>query len=145
MLRFTKCSVWLTKHIPKLSIENGGNSPGQPWGGRSNPDCLSILSSQDSQLDRSNVSSTSPSSLSHTLIASDHAFPFKSHWLADILNFICIKNRASKRRRPGAGPVAQRWSLSAPIGRPGVRWFGSWVRTWHRLASHAVVGVPHRK
>ena len=28
---------------------------------------------------------------------------------------------------------------------PGVRWFGSQVRTWHHLASHAVVGIPHIK
>ena len=29
--------------------------------------------------------------------------------------------------------------------RPGVCWFGSRVWTWHRLAHHAVVGVPHIK
>ena len=29
--------------------------------------------------------------------------------------------------------------------RPRVCQFGSWVQTWHRLASHAVVGVPHIK
>ena len=29
--------------------------------------------------------------------------------------------------------------------QPGFRWFGSQVRTWHRLSSHAVVGVPGMK
>ena len=41
--------------------------------------------------------------------------------------------------------MAQQLSAHVPLQRPGVRWFGSRVRTWHRLASHAVVGVPHIK
>ena len=45
----------------------------------------------------------------------------------------------------GASPVAQRLSVHVPLWRPGVRWFGSWVQTWHRLVGHAVVGVPHIK
>ena len=45
----------------------------------------------------------------------------------------------------GAGPVAQGLSSHVLLQRPGLGWFGSWVRTWHRLASHAVVGVPHMK
>ena len=44
-----------------------------------------------------------------------------------------------------AGPVAQQLSSHVPLQRPGVHRFGSRVRTWHRLASHAVVGVPHIK
>ena len=45
----------------------------------------------------------------------------------------------------GAGPVAQWLSLHVLLGWPGVRRFGSRVRTWHRLASHAVAGIPHMK
>ena len=44
-----------------------------------------------------------------------------------------------------ASPVVQRLSTHIPLGRPRVRGFGSRVRTWHCLASHAVVGVPHIK
>ena len=29
--------------------------------------------------------------------------------------------------------------------QPRVCRFGSWVRTWHCLASHAVAGIPHIK
>ena len=52
--------------------------------------------------------------------------------------YFIIKN-TNKR----AGPVAQRFSAQVPLWRPGVPRFGSGVRTWHRLASQAVVGVPH--
>ena len=45
----------------------------------------------------------------------------------------------------GAGLVAQRLSVQIPLRWPRVRWFGSQVQTWHRLASYAVVGVPHIK
>ena len=41
--------------------------------------------------------------------------------------------------------MAQQLSAHIPLQRPGVHRFGSWVWTWHRLASHAVVGVPHIK
>ena len=45
----------------------------------------------------------------------------------------------------GAGPVAQWLSSHIPLQQPGVCQFWSWVRTWHCLASHAMVGVPHTK
>ena len=45
----------------------------------------------------------------------------------------------------GAGLVAQCLSSHVLLRLPGVRWFGSRVQTWHHLASHAVVGVPHIK
>ena len=45
----------------------------------------------------------------------------------------------------GAGQVAQRLSAHVLLRQPGVRQFGSQVQTWHHLASHAVVGVPHIK
>ena len=45
----------------------------------------------------------------------------------------------------GAGPVAQWLNAHVPLQQPGVRRFGSQVQTWHRLAHHAVVGVPHIK
>ena len=48
-------------------------------------------------------------------------------------------------RNLGAGQVAQRLSVHVLLQWPRVHWFGSRVRTWHRLASHAVVGVPHIK
>ena len=42
----------------------------------------------------------------------------------------------------GAGPVAQWLSAHIPLQRPRVQ---IRVRTWHRLACHAVVGIPHIK
>ena len=45
----------------------------------------------------------------------------------------------------GAGPVAQRLSVYIPLWQPAVCQLASWVWTWHRLASHATVGVPHIK
>ena len=50
-----------------------------------------------------------------------------------------------KNLYPGASPVAQQLNVHVPLQWPRVRRFGSWVQTWHRLASHAVVGVPHIK
>ena len=44
-----------------------------------------------------------------------------------------------------AGLVAHRLSVHVPLQQPGVRRFRPRVRTWHRLAHHAVVGVPHIK
>ena len=44
-----------------------------------------------------------------------------------------------------AGPVAQRLSVHMLLRWPRVCQFRSRVQTWHRLASHAVVGVPHIK
>ena len=45
----------------------------------------------------------------------------------------------------GAGLVAQRLGVHILLQRPRVCQFGSWVRTWYRLSSHAVVGMPHIK
>ena len=45
----------------------------------------------------------------------------------------------------GAGPVAQQLSAHVSIRRPGVLRFGSRVRMWHYLASHAVADVLHIK
>ena len=45
----------------------------------------------------------------------------------------------------GAGLVAQWLGLHILFRWPEVRWFGSPVQTWHRLAKHAVVGIPHVK
>ena len=45
----------------------------------------------------------------------------------------------------GAGLVVQQLSAQVLLLWPRVHWFGSRVRTWHRMASHAVVGVPHIK
>ena len=47
-----------------------------------------------------------------------------------------------KRGKMGASLVAQQLGAHVPLWWPGVCQFGSRVRTWHRLASHAVVGVP---
>ena len=44
---------------------------------------------------------------------------------------------------PGTGPVVQWLSAHVPLRWPGVRWFGSWVRTWHHLVSHTVAGIRH--
>ena len=54
-------------------------------------------------------------------------------------------NGILKKRCLGTGPVAQWLSLHVSLRWPGVRRFGSWVRTWHCFASHAVAGVPHIK
>ena len=40
-----------------------------------------------------------------------------------------------------ADPVAQQLSAHVPLRGPGVRWFRSRVRTWHRLERYAVAGV----
>ena len=61
--------------------------------------------------------------------------------LAKIRNFILIYQNMPD----WACPVAQRLSAHVLLQRPRVRWFGSWVQTWHRLASHAVVGIPNIK
>ena len=47
--------------------------------------------------------------------------------------------------RVEAGPVAQQLSAHVLLRQPGVHRFRSLVQTWHHLASHAVVGVPHIK
>ena len=45
----------------------------------------------------------------------------------------------------GAGLVAQWLSAHVQLQWPRVHCFGFRVWTWHHLASHAVVGVPHIK
>ena len=54
----------------------------------------------------------------------------------------CDEEQKSIRR---ASPVAQQLNSHIPLWWPRVGRFGSRVQTWHRLASHAVVGVPHIK
>ena len=49
------------------------------------------------------------------------------------------------KTRTGVGLVAQRLSAHGPLRRLGVHWLESQVWTWHGLASHAVVGIPHIK
>ena len=44
-----------------------------------------------------------------------------------------------------AGLVAQWLGAHVLLLWPGVHQFGSRVQTWHRLARHAVVGIPRRK
>ena len=63
------------------------------------------------------------------------------------LKTMSSQKRVTKEKinKCGASLVGQRLSSHIPLGQPGVRGFGSRVRTWHRLASHAVVGVPHIK
>ena len=41
--------------------------------------------------------------------------------------------------------MAQRLGVHVPLWWPGVCHFRSQVQTWHRLARHAVIGVPHIK
>ena len=50
-----------------------------------------------------------------------------------------------KELKEGVGPVAQWSSSHVPLQQPGVHQFGSPVWTWHCLAGHAVVGIPHIK
>ena len=54
-------------------------------------------------------------------------------------------NHVIKGLELGAGWVAQRLSAPVPLRQPGVHRFRSWVRTWHCLASHVAVSVPHIK
>ena len=42
-------------------------------------------------------------------------------------------------------PVAQQLSSHVLLWQPGVHQFRSRVQTWHRMASHAVAGIPHIK
>ena len=55
----------------------------------------------------------------------------------------CFIFRNQKHSGP-AGGTAVKFTRSTSW-RPGVRRFSSLVQTWHRLAAHAVVGVPHIK
>ena len=61
------------------------------------------------------------------------------------LNKKTLKLIHNKKYTAGASPVAQRLSAHVPLWRPRVRQFASWVKTWHRLASHAAVGIPQIK
>ena len=56
------------------------------------------------------------------------------------------KKFASNRNYPGGRPggTAVKFARSTSP-QPGVHRFGSWVWTWHRLARHAVVGIPRIK
>ena len=58
---------------------------------------------------------------------------------------ICTTWELVKNADSWAGPVAQWLSLHVPLRQPRVCPFGSQVWTWHHLANHAVVGVPHIK
>ena len=60
----------------------------------------------------------------------------------DVIMFFTIEN---ENKAIEASPMAQRLNAHVLLRRPGVRRFGSWVHTWHCLACHAVVGVPHIK
>ena len=52
---------------------------------------------------------------------------------------------AEFKRWMRAGPMAQQLSAHVLLQRLGGHCCGSPVRTWHRLTSHAVAGVPHIK
>ena len=61
-------------------------------------------------------------------------------------NYFRSKETKEQKETCWAGPVVQRLSVHVPLLRqPGVRRFGSRVRTWHCLTSQSVVGVPRRK
>ena len=57
-------------------------------------------------------------------------------------HYVCLLKKSTHRGWPGGTVVKFARSVSR---RPRVREFGSRVRTWHHLARHAVVGVPHIK
>ena len=76
--------------------------------------------------------------INHKIIVKKFSFPSKCS-SGPGQRFLTIENI------PGAGLVAQWLSAHVLLRWPGVRQFRSWVQTWHRLASHAVVGVPHIK
>ena len=69
--------------------------------------------------------------------------------LQSILTFLNAKYNSIKRcmhsEISGVGPVAQQLSAHVPLWQPRVHQPGSRVQTWHCLAGHAVVGVPHIK
>ena len=57
-----------------------------------------------------------------------------------------VKYLSCFKRSSGGQPSGATVKLARSASwRPGVRWFRSQMRTWHRLASHAVVGIPHIK
>ena len=56
----------------------------------------------------------------------------------------CLINLV-KRLSPWAGLVVQWFSSNVLLWQPEFCLLGSRVQTWHRLASHAVVGVPRIK
>ena len=65
--------------------------------------------------------------------------------LEGLVSWISLTAAHFQNTRGLAGPVVQRLSTHVLLWWPGVRHLGSWVHTWHRLASHAVVSVPHIK
>ena len=82
-----------------------------------------------------------------TVVGEDQQYPaFRGNpiWITQ-LSPIASFGQLSKRALTGSGPVGQQLSAHVPLQWPGVCGFGSRVLTWHCLASHAVVGVPHIK
>ena len=62
--------------------------------------------------------------------------------------FLCLVQATvvqQKCKKDWVCPVAQWLCANVPLWQPRVHQFGSRVLTWHCLASHAVVGVPHLK
>ena len=59
---------------------------------------------------------------------------------------IYTRDNDNKRKCLGSWPGGAAVTFARSASRqPGVRWFGSQVRTLHHMARYAVVGVPHRK
>ena len=50
-----------------------------------------------------------------------------------------------RKEMDGCRPGGAGLTVHVPFRRPGVRRFGSWVQTRHRVASHAMAGIPHIK
>ena len=97
----------------------------------------------------------------------DQFLPFFLFWYSMILQFIswdlivfshfcpaklCKLTRLARGRQMivfkkfflgWPGDAAVKCTCSTSVARDSL--FGSWVRTWHCLASHVVVGVPHIK
>ena len=72
-------------------------------------------------------------------------FFFCSSFSSEVSISMMVLHLVPSKTALGAGPVARWLSEHILLWRPWVHWFGSWLRTWHRLSSHAVVGIPHIK
>ena len=59
--------------------------------------------------------------------------------------YVASLDRGNKKGYTGSGLVVQWLSAHILLWWPRVCQFGPWVWTWHHLACHAVVGIPHIK
>ena len=68
-----------------------------------------------------------------------------AHMFSNVLSCKSEYSKWIKLNIIEAGQEVQQLTLHFPFQWPGVRGFGSQVRTWRYLACYVVIGVPHIK